>query len=765
MALPSGPTGPMMPPGGGMPPGGAPMPPDPRGGGDQSISGEQAAQPQEKSAILREPPDIPEYRRLGVAALLKEIQLDKAYWEPDFAQMREDMNFARGWQWPDQAGWDDERYQANLVQRHVNQRVSALYAKNPTFIAERRKRMDYKIWDGSSQSLKAAMATTQQAQMMQQQAETVPGAAEAMAPQMPMLQEAMQQASALMADVQQGTTKRKMYENVGRTLEIVWNYYVDEQAVPFKPQMKQMVRRAITCGVSYVKLGFQRLMEKRPEITWGIADAGERMKHLEALVADLADDKMDENSAEMEELRKTLETLQSEPEVIVREGPVFDYPQSWAIIPDRRCRQLKEFIGCDRVTQEYMLTPLEIKETFGVDITGCYNGYAPSKVDRTKLEAMGIGCYNDGKPLACVFETYERKSGSVTMLVEGWPDYLRAPATPSPQLERFWPWFTLSFNDGEHHTKVFPVSDVRLLTPLQREYNRCREGLRRHRIANRPKTVAASGVLSEEDANTLKTHPDNAVIELQGMQPGQKVGELLQAYQGPVIDPNLYSTEQIFADLMRVVGDQQANLGGQDPTSTTATASSIAESSRLTSVQSNIDDLDDFLTDLGRAGGQVCLGEISRETAIKIAGDGAVWPVATKLEIAEEIFLKVEAGSSGRPNKAQEMQNLNMVMPYLLQMPGLDPAWLLRMVLNRMDDGLDVSDAIAEGIPSITALNQISQPQVAGQLPPEGSPQQQGPEGADNAPTPGPGAQGNATIPKTRPAVPVPGNVAARVSA
>lgn len=765
---PSNPQPPMV-PGAGPMMGGDPsmQAPDPRGsGGDISTPGSAAVTG--PSQIQREAPDIAESRRLGVAKLLQEVQLDKAHWKADFDQMRTDNNFARGWQWPDQSSWEDERYIANIVQRHVNQRVSALYAKNPTFTAKRRDRMDFKIWDGNAQSLQMAMGAVKAAQMQAQQMTAAANDPTGATPMPPPQQQALiaagtQQAQALIQDVQQGIQKRKLYDNVAQTLEIVWAYYVGEQSVPFKSQMKQMVRRAISCGVAYVKLGFQRDLEKRPEVVVGIADASERIAHLQTLLADVQDQVISQDDAEMEELRKTLEALQSEPEIIVREGPIFDYPQSWSLIPDRKCRQLKGFIGCDRVAQEYVMTPAEIKEVYNVDVSGSYTAYCYSKTSPTKLEAMGLGS-GDGESLACVYEVYERKSGTVCTIVEGWPDYLRAPATPMPLLERFWPWFTLSFNDGEHETKIFPVSDVRLLMPLQREYNRCREGLRRHRIANRPKVVTAKGMLSEEDADAFKNHPDNAVIELSQIQPGQKVGDVLQPYQGPLIDPNLYSTDQIFADVLRVVGSQEANIGGAGG-DVTATESSIAESSRLSSLQSNIDDLDDFLTDLGRAGGEMCLLEVSKPMAIKIAGDGAVWPEVSKLEAAEEIYLEVQAGSSGRPNKAQEMQNMNMILPYLLQMPGIDPTWLASEVLKRMDDKLDLSNALAQGIPSITAMNAVQQPQSAGELPPGGPPEAQGPQGAKNAPTPGPGSQGNATIPRTRPAVPVPPNVAAQQTA
>src|SRR5262249_2141375 len=255
----------------------------------------------------------------------------------------------------------------------------------------------------------------------------------------------------------------------------------------------------------------------------------------------------------------------------------------WAIIPDRRCKQLKGFIGCERVTQEYILSPQDVKEIYGVDVSGSYTAYQYGGTNATKLQAMGKGENSNGQSYCCVWEVYEAKSATVCTVVEGWPDYLREPLPPTPWLERFWPWFVLSFNDGEHDKRIYPQSDVQLLKPMQQEYNRCREGLRRHRIANRPKTVVAKGVLDEEDAESLKTHPDNAIIEIGAMQPGQKVEDLLQPYKGAPIDPALYDVDMVFQDVLRVVGSQEANLGGT--TNSTATESSIAESSRLSSLQ------------------------------------------------------------------------------------------------------------------------------------------------------------------------------------
>ena len=56
---------------------------------------------------------------------------------------------------------------------------------------------------------------------------------------------------------------------------------------------------------------------------------------------------------------------------------------------------------------------------------------------------------------------------------------LREPTAPPVNVETFWPIFALVFNEVEHKDHLYPPSDIGLLLPMQHEYNRARQGLRR----------------------------------------------------------------------------------------------------------------------------------------------------------------------------------------------------------------------------------------------------------------------------------------------
>ena len=677
--------------------------------------------------MARETPEPSPARSALVNLWMSRIRRAKAHHAPYFKRMREDQDFVLGKQWPNDP--KQEKYVVNICDRHMHQMTASVYAKNPRIRAQDREQILGMLWDGKPQSLMLA----QQGLMMAQQAGLPPD---------PTLMALAQEAE----QISQIKDQRRRF---AKTLELVYDYCIDEQPVPFKKGMKLVVRRAVTNGVGYVKLGFTRVLQPKPEVAAQMDTIAERMAMLGRLTEDFADGEFTEQDAEYEQLRLQLELLQSQQDVIAREGLDIDYPRSTSILIDPKCQNLATFMGADWVAHEYILTEDRIEEIYGIDIGDRYAVYAtdgrgdvqlwsPTANDSTNPMANpAIG--SDVQKYAAVYEIWSKRDGQVFVICDGYPEFLQEPAAPDVWTERFWPFFPLVLNDIEHEKELFPPSQIRLIRHQQMELNRCKEGLREHRKANRPKIAVAAGVLDEEDMNKLINHPSNAVLELSGLAPQQSVEALLQPIKMPGIDPNLYETGSILDDVLHVVGMQEANLGGTSDS--TATESSIAESSRQSAMGSVMDDMDGLLSEFAKAAGQILMAEMSEQTVKEIAGQGAVWPQMSRAELARDIVLEIEAGSSGKPNKAQEIQNAQAIMPLLLQIPGIDPVFLAKDLLKRMDDRLDLDEALKEGMPSVASLNTMSKtPQTtSGGTEPGDDPEQQGGDGANNAPRPSPG--------------------------
>jgi hypothetical protein len=644
-----------------------------------------------------------------------------------FERMRKNMDFAaRG----ADAGWvAEDKYVVPILNRHINQSVAGLYAKNPTAVAKRRRQMMFTLWDGRADSLQAALQSVAMAQAV--------GVPQMVDPN----------AAALLMEVGQARQHEQQLTRMGKTMEILWTYYLSEQDANYKQQLKAMVRRAKVCGVAYLKIGYQRALEPRPEVSAQIADVTSKLNTIQGLMAKIGEGNLDEQAKEYEELRLLLEQLQAEPMLVAREGPVFDFPRADEITIDPRCRHLKTLTGARWASQLYEMSTDEVREIYGVDI-----GKNSTQYDTTGVAYRPT---DDAKAETCarVHEVWDKKGRQVFTVCEGYPDFLEAPAEPKLKIERFWPVFPLVFNEIEHEEELYPPSDVEQAKHIQNEYNRSREALREHRIAARP-YYAVSNRLEQEERKKLANHAAHEIISFNQLAPGEKVEDFLQRGPTAPIDPNLYEVEMIFNDLLRTVGTQEANLGGMS--GGTATESSIAEQSRTVSQADNVDDLDELLTDVAKAFGQICLMELSKETVVEIVGPGAVWPdmPQSREEAAKDLLLEIKAGSSGRPNRAAELANLERGTPILIQIPGIKPEPLGRRLAELLE--LDPEELILEGAPSIMAINaMMSKPMGApgspGSAPggaptgdPASDPNAQGPQGGQNAiagPVGTPGAQ------------------------
>ncbi|WP_316397340.1 hypothetical protein [Bradyrhizobium sp. 33ap4] len=697
----------------------------------------------------------PQNVQAQVNAIKKKIRADKKHHEKAFKRMKRDMFVAMHGREED---WSEKNYKANIAGQHVKQKTATLYAKNPKATASRTERLDFAVWDEDPQSLMQALQTLQQDAVAQAAHAQAQAAAMAAAPPSPIHTAVMghnggpplddaamqpyqpspeaQQASALLADFQQGMEYRKLLDRVGKTMELLYARALREQKpVDFKTAAKQLVRRTCTTSVGYIELGFQREYGPRPGLEDHMADARTRLDHLRVLAEKAQAGEIEEYDAEMAELQESMTALQNEPEILIREGLVFDYPRSTKVIPDMLTKTLVGFVGARHVTIEYEYTPTEIRELFDVDLSQCANYTAEGK---TVGEVAGALFDEDGertstKPgegLCRVWKHYDKPSGLCYYLADGYNAFLREPAPPDVFVEDFWPVYALTFNEVESEDELFPPSDVSLILDMQNELNRSRQGKREHREAARPRWVFPNGLFEDEDVDRLKKMKPFDAIGL-NVDPATDMSKALQRIPVPGVDPNLYDTGEVFGDAQLAVGAQAAQLGATS--SATATESAIAAGTTNNSDGSSVDDLDGFMTVIARAAGQILLREMSEETVKAQLGPGAVWPHMSLADIANEVFLEIEAGSMGKPNQAIEVKNWQNMLPFLIQMPGIKPIWLAKETLRRLDDKLDLTDALVDGLPSIAQLNQMAQPEAVGA---QDNPAAQGGKGGQNAPKP-----------------------------
>lgn len=695
------------------------------------VAGELATtRPPEKPTADQAPKSVSS----AVSKWLSKITAAKKKFEGDFQRMRDDMEFVGGIQWPGQEDLNVDSYIANVVLRETNQGVAALYARNPKATAKRRERLDFAIWDEDPQSLMQAVQPL-------------------------MLGIPDPNAMALMADYDQGMQERKQIDRVARTLEIEYQIQIDRQEPNFKLQMKQLVRRVKVCGVGFTRACFRR--DGRDLLTSGqtAVPIADRVKQIATLAEDYDAGKFDTDNAKTEQMKQLMNSVQysmaNESEARdEQEKLVFDFPSATSIIVDPACRIMKGFVGAKWVVQEYIIPIDDARAFFGKDDLQV-GGNSQVKTYTPAGEVVPPTSLGDQEPEkethVAVWELFDKTTQTRCFLCDGYQDYLLAPEEPRPCIQRFWPVIPLTFNDTETEpglkVSIYPPSDVRLMRSPQKEINNCGQRLREHRKSNKPKYVTTGNWLTDQDKEVLKGNlPVGAVIELQAnLPPGTDVSKVLAPFHHAAIDDALYNIAPLEKDILQTTGAQQANLGPPDK-NVTATGSTIAEQSRISSVGSNVDDLDEHLSEMACVGGEMMLREMSPDTVKADVGRGAVWPTVDRDPYVDRIYLEIAAASTGRPNKGMEISNFQALAP-LLQTAGANPQFLVREGVKRLDDRLDVQEAFP-----------LMPPSGGPMPPPEGGPRQQGPKQL------GPGPQAKPNNLPNGPSLPLAGNSSAAMS-
>lgn len=664
-------------------------------------------------------PEVDPARAALVTEWLERVNAAKKRHEKAFKQMAKNMDLAADGASPEWIAAGN--HVVPLTNRHINQAVARLYAKNPRGVAKRRKQLLHTVWDGTQESLVAAMAAIQPPTV------TDPMTGQEIPAGDPMAFEPDPNAVALLMDVAQVREQERMLDRLAKTMEMLWTHYTSEQAAGFKQSMKALVRRTKVCSVGYVTLAFQRALQKRPEVQAEIDDVTSQLAAMERMIGDAQEGKIEEHSARAEELRLLLQQKQGQTEIVVREGPVFNFPYSDEVIIDPRCRHLKTLAGARWLAYQFDMSCDEVKEVFKKDVKGSYTPHTTSEQRQKDGEDVD-------KDLVRVYMIEDKKLGQTCAVAVGYPDFLREPAEPEVKIERFFTAFPLVFNEIEHKKRLYPPSDVQLALHSQDEYNRARQGLREHRVQNKPKYVAPKGAFTEGEKDKFGTAESGSVTELNALKPGQDVKTLLQRVEHVGIDPNQYDVEIHFNDMMRSVGSPETAFGGSS--GGTATESALAEQHMDTATADHVDDLDDMLTELARATGQLMMQELSKETVVEIVGVGASWPdmKPTRDQIAKDLLLEIKAGSSGRPNQAADLAKLERAMPLLMQTPDINPKPLIARVADLLD--IDMEELYAQGTPSITALNAAFGKAQIGTGDPATDPNAQGGAGGNNAPVP-----------------------------
>lgn len=402
-------------------------------------------------------------------------------------------------------------------------------------------------------------------------------------------------------------------------------------------------------------------------------------------------------------------------------------------------------MGCDWIVHEFCLPTSDIKAIFELG-----SDFSPHKSSNNKAgdkETNWIAKPNQSSSAnpdekCCLWRVLNKKDHTEFYMVDGYKKYAQPPQVLEPSIRGFWPIAVLTFNDVvvEEGTdaSVFPPSDVSLTRCAQKEWNRTREELKKHRKANSPGWITTKGTLTEADKANLMSAPTNGVTELEGVPLGTEPSKIFSPRPQMPIEPLVYDTGTMQMDIALTVGSMTGippQSGGRKTNNATVATLEAQEGMSIT--QSNVEDLDCFLTTIARISGELLLQESQKVTVQRIVGPGAVWPELpqSREDFINQIMLRTKAASSGRPNQAVEVRNWQVLGPMLQQL-GANPQFLVRETIRRLGDNLDPEQAFPLQAPNPSAQQQ---PQGGKHQPSQQQEHEPGHTPPPNQTRPGPG--------------------------
>ena len=627
---------------------------------------------------------------MGTISLIKfwtdRIAVAEKYWNDKwFEKIKRNLSYAR--HGCDTEEWDpEEKYTTNLVGRHVSNTVNSIYARNPKPEFVIKERIEHLYWDGTQEQKNAV-----QTEAMIADQEGIP---------------LSEDAQLIIQDIQIAEERKKRMRRIGRTGELVLENAMEKNN--FKKRMRHQTYRSEIASVSFVKIGYEEITQIRPDVDSQLKDMKNRFAMVERMKYREKEGQLFDGDFELKRLQMTIDKLEREREVVLREGIVVNFPRTERVIVDPNVEQFDGFIGANWIAERIVLTADEILDIYGVDVE-----VAGSRIPtRLRIEQPEVEFANqEGKTTEDfeeynVYEVYDLETCTKMVICEGIRFFLNEPVEDEGLIDDGFPYVALVFGDSDDLDNPVPPSEVDRVRHAQDEYNRSREALRMHRWWNLLRLLYNKGAISEEDVEKMASMEPGTALGVDTK--GGKLSDVFASFPTVTLDQRLFSDNEFISDIVRATGTPESAWGGGSY-GTTATEATIAADVRSLGSTAAIDRMDTFLSEVMSKMFRVGLRNMSESLVKKIVGQGAVWPSEeSRADILDQLEYVVKAGSSGKPNKSHELAKLREMFPLLQNNPNLDWDKLNKVMLETLESSYNIDDFIKPGAPSIAAQNAMA---------------------------------------------------------
>lgn len=241
-----------------------------------------------------------------------------------------------------------------------------------------------------------------------------------------------------------------------------------------------------------------------------------------------------------------------------------------------------------------------------------------------------------------LWECYDREVNKVSVYAKGINRFLHS-YTPRVVWRNWIPIIPLMFNRVTG--RAIGISSTTLQRPAQEEINTARTMDRHAKKACFPRILVRRGAFSKAEARKYKMAMPYEVIEL---ETPDELSSAIKETQPLPYNPSLTDTSAAQFDLQRMSGTSLV-AGGAVGVSNSATETATAQAGTDALMDYRRGLIEDFYQDVVTCLLDLANAVLPEENVKAICGPGAVWPQMDRETLWRQLAVKIEVGSTGRP--------------------------------------------------------------------------------------------------------------------
>ena len=268
-----------------------------------------------------------------------------------------------------------------------------------------------------------------------------------------------------------------------------------------------------------------------------------------------------------------------------------------------------------------------------------------------------------------------------------WDDPLKLP--------RFFPYFRLWFHESTNSNA--PKGEVTYYLDQQDAINEIADEVRRGRQWARRNVLYNKNAIDQIDVETVLKGDDGTARGID-LPEGTKLEDHIFSFIPPGLKmPEFFSPDSKFQAINRITGINEAQRGAQFKTNTTNKAVETYNKNTDIRVEERVDLIEDFIADISWNLCMLCSTVWEAEDVTPFIGAklAQTWQkVASPREFEKEFSVRVESGSSAKPNSREKKQQAIEMGQVMGQFASASPAVVILMLkmFERAFDEFTVAD-------------------------------------------------------------------------